>query len=111
MLSSPSFYRHSYGSSALRAVLLFAAIMMGTASASAKGGTALAESGSVFPNFSAMRRGPSDKQPASCTPDVYGSMTTRAPDGALSVCHAGFNGKLGFWEQQGTGQPCWKEKK
>ena len=42
---------------------------------------------------------------------LYGTIAARAPDGALCLCHQGYAGKPGFWEQIGTGQPCWPDQK
>ena len=49
--------------------------------------------------------------PAQCAAPIYGTITARAPDGALCLCHQGYAGKPGFWEQIGTGQSCWPDKK
>jgi hypothetical protein len=49
--------------------------------------------------------------PAPCTAPFYGTVTARAPDGALCLCHQKYDGKQGFWEQLGTGKACWPEKK
>ena len=51
------------------------------------------------------------KPPAACTAPLYGTITARAPDGALCLCHQGYAGKPGFWEQIGTGQSCWPDQK
>jgi hypothetical protein len=63
------------------------------------------------PAFESLRLGPSAAPPAACTAPIYGTITARAPDGALCLCHQGYAGKPGFWEQIGTGQSCWPDKK
>jgi hypothetical protein len=62
-------------------------------------------------SFPVLRFGPSASPPAECVPAIYGSVTSRAPDGALCLCHQSFDGKQSFWEQIGTGRPCWPDKK
>jgi hypothetical protein len=49
--------------------------------------------------------------PAPCTAPFYGTITARAPDGALCLCHQSYDGKHGLWEQVGTGKACWPDKK
>jgi hypothetical protein len=49
--------------------------------------------------------------PAQCTAAFYGTITARAPDGALCLCHQSYDGKQGFWEQLGSGKACWPDKK
>ena len=49
--------------------------------------------------------------PAPCTAPFYGTLTARAPDGALCLCHQSYDGKQSFWEQLGTGKACWPDKK
>jgi hypothetical protein len=49
--------------------------------------------------------------PAPCTAPFYGTVTARAPDGALCLCHQSYDGKKAFWEQLGTGKACWPDKK
>ena len=49
--------------------------------------------------------------PAPCTAPFYGTITARAPDGALCLCHQSYDGKQSFWEQLGTGKACWPDKK
>jgi hypothetical protein len=61
--------------------------------------------------FNSIRLGLNTNAPAQCTAPLYGTITARAPDGALCLCHRGYAGKPGFWEQIGTGQPCWSDKK
>ena len=61
--------------------------------------------------FNSIRLGLNANAPAQCTAPLYGTITARAPDGALCLCHQGYAGKPGFWEQIGTGQSCWPDKK
>ncbi len=61
--------------------------------------------------FDYIRLGLSTAPPAVCVAAVYGTITARAPDGALCFCHQSYDGKQGFWEQIGTGRPCWPDKK
>jgi hypothetical protein len=49
--------------------------------------------------------------PVQCTAAFYGTVTARAPDGALCLCHQNYDGKQGLWEQLGTGKACWPDKK
>jgi hypothetical protein len=49
--------------------------------------------------------------PAQCTAPFYGTITARAPDGALCLCHQSYDGKQSSWEQIGTGKACWPDKK
>jgi hypothetical protein len=49
--------------------------------------------------------------PAACAAPIYGTIAARAPDGALCLCHRSFDGKQSIWEQIGTGQSCWPDKK
>ena len=49
--------------------------------------------------------------PAQCTAPFYGTLTARAPDGALCLCHQSYDGKRSFWEQIGTGKSCWPGQK
>jgi hypothetical protein len=51
------------------------------------------------------------KPPETCAAPLYGTITARSPDGALCLCHQSYNSKQGFWEQIGTAQPCWPDKK
>ena len=61
--------------------------------------------------FNSVRLGLVATPPAQCTAPIYGTITARSPDGALCLCHQGYAGKPGFWEQIGTTQPCWPDKK
>ena len=70
-----------------------------------------AASSPTTPSFDSLRLGLSAKPPAQCAAPLYGTITARAPDGALCLCHQGYGGKPGFWEQIGTGQSCWPDKK
>lgn len=63
------------------------------------------------PSFESLCLGLTAKPQARCTASLYGTITARSPDGALCLCHQGYGGKQGFWEQIGTGQPCWPDKK
>ena len=63
------------------------------------------------PLFEHMRILPGANPPAACTAAIYGTITARAPDGALCLCHQSYDGKHGFWEQLGTGKACWPDKK
>ena len=72
---------------------------------------AYAEDQGGAPSFPVLRLGPSASPPAQCAPAIYGSVTSRVPDGALCLCHQGYDGKQSFWEQIGTGRPCWPDKK
>jgi hypothetical protein len=64
-----------------------------------------------FPSFSALRLALSAKPPAQCTASLYGTIAARSPDGALCLCHQSYNGTQSFWEQIGTGRPCWPDTK
>jgi hypothetical protein len=66
---------------------------------------------STAPQFPYLRLEQHAKPPASCDASIYGAVASRAPDGALCLCHVGFNGKPGFWEQIGTGRACWPAPK
>jgi hypothetical protein len=63
------------------------------------------------PPFDSLRLNLNATPPAACTAPIYGTIAARAPDGALCLCHQGYAGKPGFWEQIGTGQSCWPDKK
>ena len=62
------------------------------------------------PSFDSLRLGLSAQPPAQCAAPLYGTIAARAPDGALCLCHQGYAGKPGVWEQIGTAQPCWPDK-
>jgi hypothetical protein len=64
-----------------------------------------------FPSFSALRLDLSVKPPAQCAASLYGTIAARSPDGGLCLCHQSYDGKQGFWEQIGTGRPCWPNTK
>jgi hypothetical protein len=51
------------------------------------------------------------KPPETCAAPLYGTIIAHSPDGALCLCHQGYAGKQGFWEQIGTALPCWPDKK
>ena len=61
--------------------------------------------------FNSIRLGLNAKSPAACAAPLYGTMTARAPDGALCLCHQSYDGKQSIWEQIGTGRPCWPDQK
>jgi hypothetical protein len=49
--------------------------------------------------------------PTACTAPIYGTIAARSPDGALCLCRRSYDGKQSIWEQIGTGQSCWPDKK
>jgi hypothetical protein len=61
--------------------------------------------------FNSIHLGLNANPPAQCTAPLYGTITARAPDGALCLCHRSYDGKQSIWEQIGTGQPCWPDQK
>ena len=66
---------------------------------------------SSAPSSDSLRFNLNAKPPAQCARPAYGTIAARAPDGALCLCHQGYAGKPGFWEQIGTAQPCWPDQK
>lgn len=71
--------------------------------------TAAAQAGGI--RFDDIHLGLAANPPAPCTEPFYGTVTARAPDGALCLCHQNYDGERGFWEQLGTGKACWPDKK
>jgi hypothetical protein len=71
-------------------------------------GSADGPAGLVFNNI---RLGLNAKPPAACEPPLFGTITARAPDGALCLCRQGKTARQGFWEQVGTMMPCWPDAK
>ena len=71
--------------------------------------TVAAQAGGI--RFDDIHLGLAANPPAQCTVPHYGTLTARAPDGALCLCHQSYDGKHGFWEQLGTGKACWPDKK
>jgi hypothetical protein len=61
--------------------------------------------------FNSIRLGLNANPPGQCTAPLYGTITARAPDGALCLCHQSYDGKQSIWEQIGTGRPCWPDQK
>jgi hypothetical protein len=61
--------------------------------------------------FNSIRLGLNANPPAQCTAPLYGTITARAPDGALCLCHQSYDGKQSIWEQIGTGRSCWPDQK
>src|ERR1700722_18662409 len=65
-------------------------IITSPASATSANSTA---SQATAPAFDAPGLGPSAAPPAACTAPIYGTITARAPGGALCLCHQGYAGK------------------
>jgi hypothetical protein len=63
------------------------------------------------PPFDSLRLNLNATPPAACTAPIYGTIAARAPDGALCLCRLSYDGKQSIWEQIGTGQSCWPDKK
>jgi hypothetical protein len=84
-----------------------------TAARNAPSANASAETpaSTIAPSFQNIRLIPAAKQPAACDAALFGSFATRAPDGALCLCHQSYDGKHGLWEQLGTGKACWTDAK
>jgi hypothetical protein len=61
--------------------------------------------------FNSIRLGLNANPPGQCAVPLYGTITARAPDGALCLCHQSYDGKQSIWEQIGTGRPCWPDQK
>jgi hypothetical protein len=61
--------------------------------------------------FNSIRLGLNANPPGQCTAPLYGTITARAPDGALCLCHQSYDGKQSIWEQIGTGRSCWPDQK
>jgi hypothetical protein len=70
-----------------------------------------ADSSPAGPLFDDLRLTLNAKPPAQCTTSLYGTISARSPDGALCLCHQSYDGNQGFWEQIGTGRPCWPNTK
>jgi hypothetical protein len=70
-----------------------------------------ADSPPAGPMFGDLRLTLNAKPPAQCTAAFYGTISARSPDGALCLCHQSYDGKQSFWEQIGTGRPCWPDTK
>jgi hypothetical protein len=63
------------------------------------------------PSFDSLRLDLNANPPGQCAVPLYGTITARAPDGALCLCHQSYDGKQSIWEQIGTGRPCWPDQK
>ena len=83
-------------------------VITGPASATSANSPA---SPATAPSSDSLRLNLNAKPPAACAAPLYGTIAARAPDGALCLCHQGYAGKPGFWEQIGTGQSCWPDQK
>ena len=90
---------------------LFLALSFPVPGAAANPQGSLATPSPAGPSFESFRLALVTRPPAQCTAPIYGTIAARSPDGALCLCHQGYTGKQAFWEQIGTGQPCWPDKK
>jgi hypothetical protein len=93
---------------AVLAVLLLAIFLSPVARAAPAAGSA---DSSGMMTFESLRFGLHAEPPAVCAPALYGTITARAPDGALCLCRRGSDGQPGFWELLSTMQRCWPDSK